>query len=139
MPILSRPRRPRRSGEWTEAKAVTFIVTLAASQSVTLAARAAGISRKSAYALKSRDPAFAAGWSAALGASAGSRREGNKAGEACDPGFRRPKGNSRRPLQDLEFDAIPRERFFAGLCATRRDSATPASHRRSLARSRHVA
>lgn len=137
--MLSRPRRPRRSGEWTEAKAVTFIVTLAASQSVTLAARRAGVSRKSAYALKSRDPAFAAGWSAALGASAGRRREGNKAREACDPGFRRPKGNSRRPLQDLEFDAILRADFFAGLSAPARDSTAPASHRRSLARSRRVA
>jgi hypothetical protein len=137
--MLSRPRRPRRSGEWTEAKAVTFIVTLAASQSVTLAARAACISRKSAYALKSRDPAFAAAWSAALGAIAGRWREGNKAGEACGPRLRPPKGNSRRPLQDLEFDAILRERFFAALPATRRGSASTASCRRSLARSRHVA
>lgn len=138
LPMLSRPRRPRRSGKWTETKAVTFIVTLAASQSVTLAARRAGISRKSAYALKSRDPAFAAAWSAALGASAGRRREGNKVSEACDPRFRPPKGDSRHPLQDLEFDAILRERFFTALSATRRDSAAPA-YRRSLARPRPVA
>jgi hypothetical protein len=34
--LLSRPRRPLRPGEWTPAKAVTFIVTLAATRSVTL-------------------------------------------------------------------------------------------------------
>jgi len=67
--LLSRPRRPRRPGEWTAATAVTFIVTLAASRSVTLAARKAGMSRKSAYALKGRDPAFAFAWTAAMQAS----------------------------------------------------------------------
>jgi len=65
---LSRPRRPRRSGEWTQGRAVTFIVTLAAARSVTLAARAAGMSRKAAYALRSRDPAFASAWNAAIAA-----------------------------------------------------------------------
>jgi len=79
--LLSRPRRPRRAGEWTAAKAVTFIVTLAASRSVTLAARAAGMSRKSAYALKDRDPAFAAAWAAAIKAS----RQGDKADKADTP------------------------------------------------------
>ena len=59
MKLLSRQRRPRRTGEWTDAKVVTFIVTLAATQSVTLAARRSAMSRKAAYALKSRDPAFA--------------------------------------------------------------------------------
>jgi len=58
--LLSRPRRARRSSDWSPAKAVTFIVTLAAHRSVTLAAAEAGMSRKSAYALKVRDPAFAA-------------------------------------------------------------------------------
>ena len=71
MHFLSRSRRPRRSGEWTSEQAVTFIVTLAASQSVTLAARRAGMSRKSAYALKHRDSAFAYAWDAAMRASQG--------------------------------------------------------------------
>jgi hypothetical protein len=48
---LARTRRPRRASDWTEAKAVTFIVTLAARKSVTLAASAAGMSRKSACAV----------------------------------------------------------------------------------------
>jgi len=55
--------------------AVTFIVTLAATRSVTLAARAVGMSRKSAYALKQRDPAFAFAWAAASRAGAGYKVE----------------------------------------------------------------
>lgn len=121
--MLSRPRRLRRSGEWTEARAVTFIVTLAASQSVTLAARRAGISRKSAYALKSRDRAFAAAWSAALGASAGRRREGNKVSEVCGPRFQTPQGDARGPRKNFDFDAMLRDNFFAGLTANRREDA----------------
>ena len=66
MNLLSRPRRPHRANEWKAGAAVTFIVTLAAGRSVTLAARAAGMSRKSAYALRGRDPAFAAAWNAAI-------------------------------------------------------------------------
>ena len=65
MNLLSRPRRPRRANKWNAGAAVTFIVTLAAGRSVALAARAAGMSRKSAYALRGRDPAFAAAWNAA--------------------------------------------------------------------------
>ena len=53
-------RRPPRVGEWSNDKAVTFIVTLAASLNVTLAAARAGMSRKSVYALRRRDPASAA-------------------------------------------------------------------------------
>ena len=41
------------------ARAVTFIVTLAATRSVTLAARESDMTRPSVYALKARDPAFA--------------------------------------------------------------------------------
>src|SRR4051812_7224728 len=73
LPFLSQPARPRRSGEWTSERAVTFIVTLAAKRSVTLAAREARMTRKSAYALKSRDPAFAAAWIAATKAGAKQR------------------------------------------------------------------
>lgn len=90
---LSRPRRPRRAGEWTADRAVTFIVTLAAAQSVTLAARRAEMSRKSAYALKGRDPAFAAAWAVALTAAddirvqrlGRSRFKGDKVEEVHDP------------------------------------------------------
>jgi hypothetical protein len=71
--FLSRSRRPRRTGEWTFEQAVTFIVTLAATRSVTLAAGSARMSRKSAYALKHRDPAFAYAWDAAMRASHGDK------------------------------------------------------------------
>lgn len=97
--LLSRPRRPRRSGEWTPERAVTFIVTLAATASVTLAARAAGMSRKSAYALKGRDRAFAAAWTAALRASRGNKVEEVDAPPlSCAHGDRRPMRRGRLPL-----------------------------------------
>jgi hypothetical protein len=59
MQLFSGCLRPHRPGEWMAGSAILFIVTLAAKGSVTLAARAAGMSRKSAYALKKRDPLFA--------------------------------------------------------------------------------
>jgi hypothetical protein len=80
--LLSRPCRARRNGEWSTGKAVTFIVTLAATRSVTLAARSAGMSRKSAYALKARDPAFARAWNAALAVKPSTKAEGDKAKRA---------------------------------------------------------
>jgi hypothetical protein len=70
------PRQPRRAHEWSSAKIVTFIVTLAARHSGTLAAARAGMSRKSAYALKGRDPALAAAWLAALASAAPHARRG---------------------------------------------------------------
>jgi hypothetical protein len=91
--LLKHPRRPRRTGEWTSAAAVTFIVTLAARQSVTLAARRAGMSRKSAYALKARDPAFAAAWKAAIAAGNLPRRQGDKVDETHSPPVSPPQGN----------------------------------------------
>jgi hypothetical protein len=103
LPFVSQPRRPRRTGEWTSDKAVTFIVTLAATGSVTLAALRAGMSRKSAYALKGRDPAFTAAWIAAVRA-----HEGDKVDEVHEP-----------PVSTGQGDALPsrleRERSFVGL------------------------
>ena len=117
---LARTRRPRRSGEWTEARAVTFIVTLAASRSVTLAASRAGMSRKSAYALKDRDPAFRAAWNAALSVviqprprSAGGPRQGNEVDEVDDPAIKRGQGYSYPRPQNLSLDAQMRDLFFA--------------------------
>jgi hypothetical protein len=117
--LLSRPRRPRRQGEWTQGKAVTFIVTLAATQSVTLAARAAGISRKSAYALKSRDSAFASAWNAAIAAARPVRRQGDKAHEVNGPRFSRGQGDRR---STSSWDAELRDHFFSTLATKRRDS-----------------
>jgi len=113
--LLSRPRRPRRSGEWTPAKAVTFIVTLAATRSVTLAAKAAVMSRKAAYALKSRDPAFASAWNAAIAANRSAKPQGYKVDEIDGLPFSPHQGDRR----SRRFDAELRDRFFSSLTATR--------------------
>lgn len=58
------PERSRRDG-WTTDRQARFLTALAATRSVTDAARAVGMSRKSAYRLRSREPdgLFAAMWS----------------------------------------------------------------------------
>ncbi len=119
MAYLARPRRPRRKWEWTDAKAVTFIVTLAARRSVTLAAARAGMSRKSAYALRDRDPAFAAAWDKAWDAGAPRHRwtaiKGNKGDEGYDPPVRSLPGDSvtqrsvispDNPFANVDLDSI---------------------------------
>jgi hypothetical protein len=126
--LLSRSRRLRRSHEWSAGKAVTFIVTLAATRSVTLAAREAGMSRKSAYALKDRDPAFAAAWNAALKAT-----EGDKVEEVEGPPVSLSQGDIRTraassissndPCQAARrLDELQRDLFFARLARLRADS-----------------
>ena len=117
MPFLSRNRRPHRSGEWTSEHAVTFIVTLAATGSVTLAARRAGMSRKSAYALRARDPAFAYGWAEAMRASqepALSLSKGDKVDEVKGPPVGPRYGNASPSRYE-------RERAFSGFVAALRD------------------
>jgi len=128
---LAHFRRPRRAGEWTEAKAVTFIVTLAASHSVTLAAARSGMSRKAAYALRSRDAAFGAAWNEALRATARQAAQGDKVSEVYDSPFRTPQGDDFLLRTDRSFDAAMRDLFFAQL-ANRFD----ASRSTALARAR---
>jgi hypothetical protein len=124
--LLSRPFRPHRSHEWSKGKAVTFIVTLAATQSVTLAAKAAGMSRKAAYALKSRDPAFADAWKVAVAARRQSApkapAEGNKAGPAATS----ISSTARRYPADRKLQEGLRDRVFAKLVALQADSAAVA-------------
>jgi hypothetical protein len=144
--FLSWPRRPRRSGEWTPVKAVTFIVTLAASRSVTLAAHEAGMSRKSAYALKDRDRAFAEAWDAALKAREANRpkarAKGDKSDSSDNPRSSRPQGDSARaaaawnPLMDDEHGALRdtesarRDSFFASLARSLVSAPLAARHSR---------
>ena len=116
MHLLSRPRRARRSSDWSPAKAVTFIVTLAAHRSVTLAAAEAGMSRKSAYALKVRDLAFAAAWNAAL-RNRKTRRQGDKVEEVEGPPDSSSQGNTLHA--GLRADRRP-DGLFAGLGRSRR-------------------
>lgn len=135
MNLLSSPRRRHRSHEWTGAKAVTFIVTLAATGNVTLAARAAGMSRKSAYALESRDPGFAAAWQSALDARR-RRRQGDKVGEADTPPAPPGQGDSAIPAAgpnsatgprpDRALHEAARDLFFARLAANRGFAPSPA-------------
>lgn len=115
LPLLSQPRRQRRSGEWTSDRAVTFIVTLAATRSVTLAARRSGMSRKSAYALKARDPAFSAAWMAAAEAGTRAWVQGDKVEEVHEPPVSTGHGNTSPSRRD-------RERAFVRLVSTLRES-----------------
>ena len=115
MPFLSKPRRQHRSGEWDEGKAVTFIVTLAATHSVTLAARQAHMSRKAAYALKGRDSAFAAAWIAAEKAAAEESVQGDKVDEVHAPRVRGSHGHTSP-------SRVERECAFVRLVSTLRDS-----------------
>jgi hypothetical protein len=116
--------RQRSRPQWTSDRIVTFCVTLAATRNVTLAARATGMSRKSAYARRTSDPGFAALWDRALAAARAARsdtararhsasRQGDKH-EVDETHMRhRQKGDSGdldRLLAETE-----RDRFFAGL------------------------
>ena len=123
------PPRYRRDG-WTADKRVTFCVNLAASGSVTFAAASVGLSRKSAYALKKRDRAFASLWEQALAAggsahrrarrvAAGKRRKGN--GAHIESIVKRTPGQGDRRAAD----EAARNRFFRAL-----ELGVPASSRR---------
>jgi hypothetical protein len=73
------------------------------------------MSRKSAYALKSRDPAFAKAWEAALKAERAKTRQGDKMQEVEDP----PVSSGRGDMRCRESEAATRDRFFARLAANR--------------------
>ena len=127
--LFSRSRRPRRAHEWNAGKAVTFIVTLAATGSVTLAARHAGMSRKSAYALKERDPAFAEAWKAAIG-----RRKGDKVEEVDEARFSPGPGDTPTRTGGCQLSRraaeAQRDRLLARLAA--RNARTPPLRKLSL-------
>lgn len=96
--------RTARAAEWSAGKIVTFIVTLAATRTVTRAAHAAGMSRKAAYALRQRDPAFRNAWIAAIGV-----RKGNAALRAASSSSSiRLSPSDRRPYA-LPADVIDRQ------------------------------
>ena len=60
-----KPEPSRKAGGWSAARQRLYIETLAETGSVHLAARTAGLSARSAYALRVRSPGFAAAWDAA--------------------------------------------------------------------------
>jgi hypothetical protein len=84
------------------------------------------MSRKSAYALKARDPAFAAAWDEAL-KNARNARQGDEVQEVHNPRTSLSQGDkarraapSRSSTAHLRrIDELRRDRFFAGLAATR--------------------
>lgn len=112
----SPPNRRVRADGWTHDRRVTFCVTLAASGSVTFAAASAGLSRKSAYALKKRDPAFAALWDRSLASARAARREAFRRAAKGDEVHARSK--PRRAINFVnrrKADLSERDRFFANL------------------------
>ena len=60
-----KPEPSRKVGGWSAARQRLYIETLAETGSVHLSARAAGLSARSAYALRVRSPAFSAAWDTA--------------------------------------------------------------------------
>ena len=60
-----KPEPSRRVGGWNAVRQRLYIETLAETGSVHLSAKAAGLSARSAYALRVRSPAFSAAWDAA--------------------------------------------------------------------------
>ena len=64
VPFNPEPSR-RVVGGWSAARQRLYIETLAETGSVHLSAKAAGLSARSAYALRVRSPAFSAAWDAA--------------------------------------------------------------------------
>lgn len=71
--VLQADRPARRDG-WTPARRLRFLAALAEFGDVSLAARACGMSRQSAYALRRRDAGFALAWDHA-GAELAARQE----------------------------------------------------------------
>ena len=73
------PRSCRRDG-WTPFRQLAFLAELVCSRSITEAARAAGMSRESAYRLRRREPEslFAAVWDRALQAPARAASKGHE-------------------------------------------------------------
>ena len=63
---MPNPKRLPRHHEWTAVRMVAFLRELAATLSVSRAARSVGMSRQSAYKLRMRLPAFAEAWDGAL-------------------------------------------------------------------------
>jgi len=112
MSIRTSPQRRARADGWTDRKRVTFIVTLAASGSVTFAAASAGLSRKSGYALRNRDSASASLWERALEAGKASHR-GRVKGETANPRDTVNLVNLRTP--DRSAASAGCDLFFANL------------------------
>lgn len=65
IPKPRKPQKPREDG-WTEHRRGQFIETLRGTMDVTAAARAVGLSSRSAYYVRRRDAGFARAWEEAM-------------------------------------------------------------------------
>ena len=122
----SRAPRPRIDA----AAKAAFINALCRGERREDAAKAIGFTLIGLYGAKRRDPAFSAGWSAAMAASAAAERRARtrrRGGSGDGPGEERITANARRPLQrrwmrNVRFDEERRALFFThfvGSCDTR--------------------
>ena len=64
--ILSKNGKALREDGWTHEKRALFLEALSGGVSIESAAKAAGMTRSSAYALKCRDPLFSSQWADAI-------------------------------------------------------------------------
>jgi hypothetical protein len=85
------------------------------------------MSRKSAYALKERDPAFARAWRSALAARR-PRRQGDKVEEVEGARNRTGQGDTGARTRDHQLPnrSALRDRFFASLAELRHGAEAPA-------------
>ncbi len=107
----SHRRRRNVGGGWTAARQLTFLEALARTRSVTRAARAAGMSRESAYRLRKRDPngLFAAAWDRAIQGPVLSSSKGHRFVNVAQWRQRRenrlfsPEGHEVKEVHDPRF------------------------------------
>ena len=93
------PERTRRDG-WTADRQLRFLEALVRTRSVTKAARAAGMSRESAYRLRGRKEGalFAAAWDRAIEGPASSAPKGHRFGTSSpSPPARGPATSGANP------------------------------------------
>ena len=121
---------PHRADGWTPERRVTFCVNLAAGKNVTVAAASVGLSRKAVYALKKRDPDFAALWQTVLSATRIMRTQGN-AGEPRRS-VKKPRREGNRTMHAQRLAETERDLFFATLAKTSAHRIVAEANRRAL-------
>jgi hypothetical protein len=89
------------------------------------------MSRKAAYALKSRDPAFAEAWKAAVGAPRAAPAKAAAEGNKPTPAAPSISSTARRYPADRKIQEALRDRFFARLARLQAESA-PVARRAPL-------
>jgi hypothetical protein len=96
--------KTRRDG-WTAERQLRFLDALAHRRSITRAAAAVGMSRESAYRLRSRTPLFAALWDRALNGTPLSRTKGHEVERVQLPIA--PKTGEGHEVEEVEGPLFP--------------------------------